>query len=263
MARWVPAWTQEIRRQEAGTRAIVTEWLDLAGGTLGWAGPGSWANQALGVGLDGPVDDPVLDTLVAFYADRGADARIEVPPFAHPTLVSGLGRRGFVVQHFENVWLRALPPGEDLRAAVPGGWPAGIEARPITADEASLFVAISTSGFAPPGGSLSDADLALAFRMVRSPEVVSVLVSCDGQAAGAGSASVGQGSAGLFGASTLPAFRRRGVQQAGIAARLEAVRGRGATFACIESLPGIATERNARRMGFELAGTKVSLVRPR
>jgi hypothetical protein len=266
MSRWIAGWTREIRRQGAGLRAVATEHLAVGGGIAAWAGPGAWANQAVGVGLAGPVTDVELDALVAFYADHGAPARIEVPPFAHPTLVDGLAARGFVLERFEDAWLRALPAGEDLAAALPHGWPAGVTTEvvpPDAPDEAiDAFVAVSSSGFVPEGGALSEADRAVARRMARDPRVLNVLVRVDGVPAGAGSASAGEGAAGLFGASTLAPFRRRGVQLAGIVARLVAVRDAGATVACIESLPGAATARNAARLGFTLAGTKVVLRGP-
>lgn len=64
----------------------------------------------------------------------------------------------------------------------------------------------------------------------------------------------------FFGVSELPEFRRRGIQQALIAARLQACVDAGCELACIHSSPGIGTERNAARMGFALAYTKVTLV---
>jgi GNAT superfamily N-acetyltransferase len=60
----------------------------------------------------------------------------------------------------------------------------------------------------------------------------------------------------------LPRFRRRGIQQALMAARLEHAASRGARFATIGARPGIPTNRNAMRMGFRLAYTKVVLVKP-
>ena len=66
----------------------------------------------------------------------------------------------------------------------------------------------------------------------------------------------------LFGMSTDISHRRRGVQGAVIAARLNYAAANGATLATIGAMPGIATERNVRRLGFQLAYTKVHLVKP-
>ena len=91
---------------------------------------------------------------------------------------------------------------------------------------------------------------------------ISVIARVGGRAAGAGSMEVSGPCAGIFGASVLPEFRRRGIQQALLAERLNIAAERGAVVACIGSKPGIGTERNVRRMGFQLAYTKVHLVRP-
>lgn len=66
----------------------------------------------------------------------------------------------------------------------------------------------------------------------------------------------------LFGLSVLPEYRKRGIQQAMIGERLRIARQEGAHFATISARPGVATERNARRMGFEVAYTKAIVVRP-
>lgn len=253
----------ETRRQEAGLAEVAAEHFRVCGGTAAYAGPGSWANLVVGAGLDGPVEDDELDALCAFYDVRAVEARIEVLPFADPSLVWGLGARGFRLERFENLWLRPLPAGEDLRATLPYGWPSGVEVRMVGPGDEEVFVEVSSSGFRPPGQPLSDADRAIAMRMVSHPRVVSVIAWAEGAPAGAASAEARGRAAGLFGASVSPAWRGRGVQQALIAARLEAVRARGATVACIESVPGGPTERNARRMGFQLACTKVLLRRPK
>ena len=55
-------------------------------------------------------------------------------------------------------------------------------------------------------------------------------------------------------------FRRRGIQQALMAARLQACADAGCRIACIHSDPAVATARNARRLGFALAYTTVTVV---
>lgn len=252
----------ETRRQQAGLAEVAAEHRPVADGIAAFAGPGSWANLALGLGLDGPVPEPALDDLCAFYDERGVQARIEVLPQADPAFVRALGERGFRLERFENLWLRPLPAGEDLRAALPFGWPPGVEVRPVGEGDEEVFVEVSSSGFRAPGQPLSDADRGVALRMLAHPRVISLLAWVDGAPAGAASAEARGPASGLFGATVLPAWRGRGVQQALMAARLEAVRARGAKVACIESPPGGPTERNARRLGFQLAGTKVLLRRP-
>ena len=100
----------EERRQAQGTADVADESEAIAGGWMCFAGKGSWANQAIGLGLDGPVSDAQLDRLVAFFRERGVEPRVQVCPFVDATLVKGLGRRGFVVRQFENVLAREIAP---------------------------------------------------------------------------------------------------------------------------------------------------------
>lgn len=252
----------ETRRQQRGLASIALEHVELMGGVVAWAGVGSWGSQAVGIGISGPVTDAELDALVAFYDERGGEAKVELLPIADATAVEGLAARGFVMVRFENMWLRELPEGEDLRALLPHGWPdaAFDDVRP---GEERMFTELAGRGFVAEGETMSDADLDLGLRMLEKPGVVGVIARVGGVPAGAASGAVDQGCAGLFGASVLPAYRRRGLQSALIVARMERLRERGATQICIESEPGIPTERNARRLGFALAGTKVLLRRPR
>ena len=94
---------REEQRQAIGTKEIVDEAQPIAGGWMTYGGPDSWANQACGLGLDGPVTDEQLDALVDFYVSRNANPQIEVCPFADESLIHGLARRGFQLREFENV----------------------------------------------------------------------------------------------------------------------------------------------------------------
>lgn len=253
---------REERRQARGTAEIAELAEPLAGGWMGYGGVGSWINRGVGMGLDGPVSEAELDRLVAFYVSRGAEPRIDVCPFAHETLVRGLAERGFTLRNLVNVLAREIEPGEDLRACLAHGWPEGLRvARVDPADEAQveLFADISTSGFRPEGAPMDELELQSARRMVRHPRCQAFLARVDGEPAGAAAMEVGERSAGLFSTSVLPAFRRRGIQQALIVHRLGAARGRGCLLACVQTRPGIATERNAVRVGFFMAYSKVIL----
>ena len=102
----------EEGRQARGTADVGRESEEIAGGWMTFAGNGSWANQACGLGLQGPVTDEDLDRLVEFYDSRGVEPRIEVCPFADETLIAGLSSRGFRLREFENVLARELRPAK-------------------------------------------------------------------------------------------------------------------------------------------------------
>ena len=248
--------------------AMVELALDAApvgGGWMTFGGPASFVNKACGLGLEGPVPPSVAGVLGDFFRERGAEPRVEICPFVHKSLLRALAGESFRLQEFENVLFRPLPPAEGLRAAMPHPWPAGLEVERIDAadaEAAALYVRVSSSGFFPGGASMSESFLRTSLRAVRLPAHDSFIARLDGEVAGAGGCASRGGVTSLFGTSVLPAFRRRGIQQALIVARLERGRERGSRLATIVSHPGIPTERNAARLGFRMAYTRAILVRP-
>jgi hypothetical protein len=116
----------EERRQADMLAAVAPLVRPFAGGVMGFHEPGSWQNQASGVGLDGFVEDSEVEAMVEFYVSRGVEPRVELSPFAHPSLIGALAERNFVVREFEHVLARELPAGEDLDAQLPFGRPAGL-----------------------------------------------------------------------------------------------------------------------------------------
>lgn len=99
-------------------------------------------------------------------------------------------------------------------------------------------------------------------RAARHPRSVGVMAMLDGRCVGAGGMGLHDHVAALFGLSGIPEFRRRGIQQALIAQRLNIAAQMGRRLATIGSRPGASTERNVRRMGFQTAYVKPMVVRP-
>ncbi|AKU90942.1 acetyltransferase, GNAT family [Vulgatibacter incomptus] len=241
------------------TAELAREAESIAGGIMSFDGVGSWANLAVGLGLDGPVEADELDRLVRFYADRGVEPRIEICPFVDESLLRGLADRGFTVRDFENLLVRDLRGGALPQA---DGGPDRLEiARVDPSNEAQVrtFIDVSTSGFRPEGEALAEPLLSLTRGMVSSPSNRCFLALYEGEPAGGGAVGVSGSIGALFGTSVLPRYRRRGIQRALILRRLQQARDEGCTHAVIASKPGIATERNATRVGFFLAYTKVLL----
>lgn len=254
----------EELRQARGITEIADEWRPLAGGSAARGEPGSWINNAVGAGLDGPIDDDELDSVIEWYTSKGIEPRLEVCPFVHESLLTALERRGFSARAFENVFFReldgsavgpvhALPPGVRIGRVDPG------DAAMVR--EYGLAV---VSGFFPPDVAPREADLEVSARSLRHPRTCAYAAWVDGKLVGGGAMEVGgEGGevAALFGLSVLPEHRRRGIQGALIAARLNEAARRGARIATIGSRPGVATERNVRRMGFTLAYTKLVMAK--
>ena len=162
----------EERRQALGTAEIGRESEPIAGGWMTFVGAGSWANQACGLGFDGEVTEEQLDRLVDFYVSRGVEPRIEVCPFACPSLIDGLARRGFELREFENVFARQLDSGEDLRSTHPHGWPVDLRidhVDPNCHEQVHRFADVSTVGFRPEGTPLSGVLEETTVNVVRHP----------------------------------------------------------------------------------------------
>lgn len=254
----------EERRQAESTAAAADVSQPIAGGMMSVSEVGSWTNQACGLGLAGPVSAAEVERLIAFYATRGIEPKIEVCPFVDASLLAELAAQGFVIREFEAVLARPLVRADEALEP-PHGWPPGIRFAAVDrGDPAQVeaFIDASTSGFRPAGAPVP-APLATSIRRMLAGSRTEAFLALDGdRAVGGGSLDVGEDAAALNGTSVLPEYRGRGIQQALIAIRLRCARERGCAVACIHSRPGIATERNAARLGFALVYHKAALVRP-
>lgn len=254
----------EERRQAEITVAAAETSEPIAGGFMSVSGVGSWTNQACGLGLAGPVAEAEVPRLVAFYASRGIEPKIEVCPFADESLLAGLAAHGFVLREFEAVLARPLTDASETFAPALG-WPEGIRfARVDRHDSAEVeqFIEASTCGFRPENTPVPEELAATSRRMIARTRTESFLALEGEVAVGGASLDIGDGVAALMGTSVRSSHRGRGIQQALIAIRLLEARERGCVVACIHSRPGIPTERNAARLGFSLVYHKVVLVRP-
>lgn len=281
------------RAEEARQARALSEIADaarpFAGGIAGRSTPGGWSNTAVGMGLNGPVTQEEVDAIVAWYEEAGIEPRFEVCPFADASLLVALEMHRCVPLVFENTFFRTLAKGDRVAPLVQP--PPGLRVERVDPTDAAAvrrYSAVSMSGFYPEGTTPGEEDFAISARVVQHPRTIAFLATIDGEPAGAGAGAVSEpldaacgaqlgsataaaseasgGSGGrvlaMFGASVLPKFRNKGVQQALMAARLNHGIDRGAGVASIGSKPGIPTERNARRMGFQLAYTKVHVVKP-
>ncbi len=252
----------EEARRVAGCGDIATITVPLCGGIMTYNGPDAFENVATGLAMDQEFTADDCERLFAFYAEHGVTPEVEVCPFAHESLIKRLGERGMVIKEFSNVLARTLVEGEDPRTMTPNPWDPALEIRPVERDDEDMirtFAITSTSGFLKPGQEATQTMLDWSGRIVAHPRSRAFIAYVDGEVAGAGSMESAPPVSAVFGMTTLPAFRRRGVQAAMIAHRLSAARADGCEVGIIHSRPGIATERNAARMGFFNAYTLATL----
>ncbi len=238
------------------TRDIAVE--PLGDGFLIYAGPAAFTNRALGLGMRTPVTDAQLDRLASFYLERQVTPSVELCPYADASLLDGLRDRGYVLKRFQEVLYREFDPAEDLT-------PLGeVQTLPLDRSDAGAMERVArliARGFRE-GEEPGPDRLRSTIRLVSQSTAVTFAAVLDGEWVGAGVMARSDGPAALFAASTLPGFRRRGVQAALIRARLACAQSQGATLASILCAPGIATRRNAERQGFTCAYTKAEMVLP-
>ncbi|MFL6628947.1 MAG: GNAT family N-acetyltransferase [Vitreoscilla sp.] len=216
-------------------------------------------NHVTGLGLAGAIDEDALARLEAAYAARGLGVEIDLCPHADAGALALLGRRGYAVNAFSNTYARTL---DDVPARAAGG----IEILQGRAADA-LFVDASVAGFSVQARQRPRELLAALARIAQAREDTTLFVArVDGQVAGSAGLAVMDTPRGRIGelhiASTLPAFRGRGVQAALLQARLAAARDAGCALVFVGARPANTSARNVERAGFGLAFTKATFARP-
>jgi GNAT superfamily N-acetyltransferase len=205
--------------------------------------------QTFGLGLFAPLVEADLDAIEDFFADRGASTAHEVCPLSDPAHLPLLSARGYRPIELSSVLCRQVPDGPAT------GTPGGVTARPIRPGEESLWAETSAGGWASEP-AVADLVRGLAEISVRGGATACFLAEHDGEPVATGGLHLHEGVLLLAGASTLPAWRGRGAQNALLAARLRYGAEHGADLAMVVALPGSTSQLNAERQGFRMAYTR-------
>jgi len=227
----------------------------MAGGFAVYCGHDSPVTQAVGLGLHGPVSEEEFDRLESFYFSRQETVRVETCPMADASLMNFYKERRYHVSEYSNVM--TMVPGGNSR----GDLPPGLEIRVVRPEEFDLWTLTVARGFAETQPVTREIlSVMKMFAMVQGTECF--LASIDGQVVGGATLAVRGRIAGLFGASTLPEFRKRGVQTALLRERLRRASELGCRLAMSIALPGSISQRNMTRAGFQTLYTRVKFERP-
>jgi hypothetical protein len=237
----------------------------IAGGVAVYGAPSSPVNKMIGVGFDSLPSESALAAVEARFRERRAPLQAEVATLANPSFAALLSGRGYVLQGFENVLGRPIGAADGRPPEA-----SGFEIRLVEPDELDQWVDVSVSGFATPdlqgvpGEPLPPRDTldrtirefaeALGFRRYGA--------WVDGRMAGAANLRLDGGLALLCGASTLPAFRRRGIQTAFLRRRLADALASRCDVALVTTAPGSKSQENSGRQGFALLYSRALLVKP-
>jgi len=228
--------------------------LPVAGGYAIYTGPDSPITQAVGLGMNGPVTAAEFDQLEHFYFSRKEPSRIETCPLADPSLFTLYGERGYRATEFSSVLARSIDTTTSF-ATIPG-----VEIRRAAPTELRLWAEIVAQGFADEHPVTPELiDIISLFSTGKTSECYFAYI--DGQIAGGGTVAIRDQVAGLFGASTLPQFRRRGVQTALLHHRLRRAAESGCGVAVSLTRPASISERNILRDGFRVLYTRIKFER--
>jgi GNAT superfamily N-acetyltransferase len=235
----------------------------LGRGCAAFVRPGSPMNKVIGVGLDALLDEAELAAVEQALRQAGEPVRVELATLALPDVARQLSARGYQLLGFENVLVRPLAVAPALR-------PDGVRITQV--DDAATTQAwrhALVDGFAHSDDSGVPADQyalevinTVIDDVLAAPDFDRYLAYRDGVLAGAASMRLHDGIAVLTGSATLPDHRRRGVQAALIAQRLDDARARGAELAIITTSPGTQSQANVMKRGFSLAYARALLVTP-
>jgi ribosomal protein S18 acetylase RimI-like enzyme len=237
--------------------------IAVAGGAACFAGQNSPFNKVVGLGFGGVPSDADLDEIETAFGSRGCPTQVELTHLGDPEIAAVLTARGYQLVSFENVLGRPLTDAPERVT------PPGVDVRPSADDEFETWLDTLVDGFANPDiqGLASHEEfprdvLADATRDMAAAGATRYLAMTDGVVAGAASVRFADGIAQLAGAATAPAFRRRGVQTALLAARLADAAAAGCDIAVVTTAPGSKSQENVQRRGFDLLYTRAILVKP-
>jgi GNAT superfamily N-acetyltransferase len=231
----------------------------IAGGFAIYCGAGSPVTQAVGLGLDGAVSEEEFDRLEEFYRSRNEAVRVETCPLVDASLIRHFGERAYRVTEFSNVMALPLcgvssPVGEGPSP------PAGLTMERIGKDQIDLWTLTVSQGFSE-NFPVTQEILEVMKMFALGASVQCYLARVDGAVAGGATLALRAGVAGLFGASTLPAFRNRGVQTALLKERLRRAMTENCDLAVCIAQPGSSSHRNVVRQGFSVLYTRVKFER--
>jgi ribosomal protein S18 acetylase RimI-like enzyme len=240
------------RRIERVANRFMVEWLEGTGAELERFGAAvaavdrsrpelDFVNRVYGLW---PEDAGCAGEIAGFYREHGVRGWLELAPAeGFERLAAALTEVGAAQTGFHTVLYGRPLPGERAGIAVE------------RAQDPKLFADVLLRGHGVPDTARAR-DLSSVRRWTEIAGWHLYLARVDGEPAGAALLVLGEGLAYLANASTLPEFRRRGVQAALIAARIADARAAGCEEVCSGTTFGSASQRNLERAGLAVAYTK-------
>ncbi|HKI24824.1 MAG TPA: GNAT family N-acetyltransferase [Candidatus Sulfotelmatobacter sp.] len=173
-----------------------------------------------------------------------------------PAVFEMFKQRGYAIAELNNVLYRKLDAAEKFPPA-----PAGCEIRRSRLEEAEITGTIVESAFFPDGAP--EAFRGLIKPLYQMEHALAFAASIDGKlvACGTGLIIPEHKVFALCGAGTLAEYRGRGLQTALLRARMAAATEQECEYAVVVTQGGTTSQRNAERLGFRVAYSKVTVIK--
>ena len=206
--------------------------------------------------MDCPFTAGDLDRVERFYRAHQAPSQVDLCPMHEPAVFELFKERGYAIAELNNVLFRKLDAEEKFPSA-----PAECEIRRSRQEEAISAGEIVETAFFPDGAPEAYRGLVAPFYQM---EAALAFVACvEGKlvACGTGLVIPEHRVFALCGAGTLAEFRGRGLQTALLRARMAAAVAAGCEYAVVVTQGGTSSQRNAERLGFRVAYSKVTVIK--
>ncbi|HMO80805.1 MAG TPA: GNAT family N-acetyltransferase [Pyrinomonadaceae bacterium] len=202
-------------------------WIEVGGAYAMFDGIESPLTQTFGLGMFEDAKSEHLDEIEAFFRKRDAPVYHEVSPMADPSILGLLGERGYRPIELTNVMFQKL----DTSAPALNRMNPDIVSRAINPDEADLWASVASEGWTTEPPMLGEFMLNFGKIAARTAGGHPFIAELDGRPIAAGGLSIYDDICILAGAATVPDSRRRGAQNALLAARLAFAAERGCRLA--------------------------------
>ena len=236
-------WAAFLRNRNVDAGTAGDGAIPVAGGYALYVS-GTRFDFAMGAGSTRALRDDDLAVVEEFYAARAHPARFELDEAVLARDGALLRARGYADED-ETLAVLEIPT-----AAGPA--PGAVAIR--TTSNRRAWTDLAVRAFAD-----TTTDLALLRRTLQTAAAaahVLVVASLDGEDAGTGALGISGETALMWSGAVLPGFRRRGVHQALLAARLALAHERGATAAAFKTTADSPAERSAAKLGFARTGLR-------
>jgi GNAT superfamily N-acetyltransferase len=229
---------------------------EICGGHMIFAGLGSPIGRATGLGLDRAFTAEDLDRIEHFYREHKAPSQVDLCPLHETSVFEMFKQRGYGIAELNNVLYRELAPSESAPSPPPG-----YQIRRALPDEVDAASSVVERAFFPDGAP--EMYRGLIAPLYRMEGALGFVATAEGKivACGTGLVIPAHKMMALGGAGTLPEFRGRGLQTALLRVRMAAAASSGCEYAAVVTQGGSTSQRNAERLGFRVAYSKVTVIK--